>query len=163
MTQPGLLPEPKHSKPRITRIRADKNERGQLYISAYPRHPRFLFVFSEMNCQRGKIEAGGSATPDSKSKNRTSHAQSDSNCLQYRCRPGPGERHVAGGGLKMGQVIGESSAKAEVPKSVPIHPKELMATIFHVLGIDPQTQFIDQSGRPQFLLPDSAKPIKELV
>jgi hypothetical protein len=70
---------------------------------------------------------------------------------------------LAGGGLKMGQVIGESSAKAEVPKSSPIQPKELMATIFHVLGIDPQTQFIDQSGRPQFLLPDSAKPIKELV
>jgi hypothetical protein len=38
-----------------------------------------------------------------------------------------------------------------------------MATIFHVLGIDPQTQFVDQSGRPQFLLPDAAKPIKELV
>jgi hypothetical protein len=70
---------------------------------------------------------------------------------------------LAGGGLKMGQVIGESSAKAEVPRSTPIHPKELMATIFHVLGIDPQTQFVDPSGRPQYLLPDSAKPIKELV
>jgi hypothetical protein len=38
-----------------------------------------------------------------------------------------------------------------------------MATIFHVLGIDPQTQLIDPSGRPQYLLPDAAKPIKELV
>jgi len=70
---------------------------------------------------------------------------------------------LAGGGLKMGQVIGESTAKAEVPKSTPIHPKDVMATIFHVLGIDPQTQLVDQSGRPQYLLPDGAKPIRELV
>src|SRR5262249_49363317 len=32
---------------------------------------------------------------------------------------------LAGGGLKMGQVVGESSAKAEVPKSTPIEPKHL--------------------------------------
>lgn len=70
---------------------------------------------------------------------------------------------LAGGGLKMGQVVGESSSKAEVPKSEPIQPKHLMATIFHVLGIDPHTQYIDQSGRPQFLLPDGATPIRELV
>lgn len=70
---------------------------------------------------------------------------------------------LAGGGLKMGQVVGESSAKAEVPKSTPILPKNLMATIFHVLGIDPFTQLIDQSGRPQYLLPDAAPPIRELV
>lgn len=70
---------------------------------------------------------------------------------------------LAGGGLKMGQVVGESSAKAETPKSSPIYPKNLMATIFHVLGIDSHTQFIDQSGRPQYLLPEDAKPIRELV
>lgn len=70
---------------------------------------------------------------------------------------------LAGGGLKMGQVVGESSSKAEVPKSEPIYPKNLMATIFHVLGIDPHTQYIDQSGRPQFLLPDGASPIRELI
>jgi hypothetical protein len=70
---------------------------------------------------------------------------------------------LAGGGLKMGQVVGESSAKAEVPKTTPIYPKDLMATIFHVLGIDPQLQYQDQSGRPQFLLPEGAKPIAELV
>lgn len=70
---------------------------------------------------------------------------------------------LAGGGLKMGQVVGESSPKAEVPKSTPIQPKHLMATIFHVLGIDPHTQYVDQSGRPQYLLPDGAAPIRELV
>jgi hypothetical protein len=38
-----------------------------------------------------------------------------------------------------------------------------MATIFHVLGIDAQTQLLDQAGRPQYLLPDGAKAIKELA
>jgi len=70
---------------------------------------------------------------------------------------------LAGGGLKMGQVIGESSAKAEVPKSTPILPKHLMATVFHALGIDPHVQILDQAGRPQYLLPDEAQPIAELV
>ena len=70
---------------------------------------------------------------------------------------------LAGGGLRMGQVVGESTAKAEVPKSAPIAPKELMATIFHVLGIEPDIQFPDQFGRPQYLLPEGAKPIAELA
>jgi hypothetical protein len=70
---------------------------------------------------------------------------------------------LAGGGLAMGQAVGESSAKAEVPKSTPIMPKDLMATVFHVLGIDQSIQFPDQFGRPQYLLPDGARPIAELV
>jgi hypothetical protein len=70
---------------------------------------------------------------------------------------------LAGGGLRMGQAIGDSSARAEVPRTTPIQPKDLMATIFHVLGINPQTQYQDQSGRPQYLLPEGARPIAELV
>jgi hypothetical protein len=70
---------------------------------------------------------------------------------------------LAGGGLRMGQVVGDSSSKAEVPRTTPIYPKDLMATIFRVLGIDQQQQFIDQSGRPQFLVPEGARPIAELV
>ena len=70
---------------------------------------------------------------------------------------------LAGGGLKMGQVIGESSSKAELPKSTPIAPKDLMATIFHVLGIDSSIQYPDQFGRPQYLLPDGGRPIAELI
>jgi hypothetical protein len=38
-----------------------------------------------------------------------------------------------------------------------------MATIFHVLGIDPELQFKDQSGRPQYLVPEGAKAIAELI
>jgi hypothetical protein len=70
---------------------------------------------------------------------------------------------LAGGGLRMGQAIGESSARAEVPRTTPIYPKDLMATIFHVLGVSPEQQYADQSGRPQYLLPEGARPIAELV
>jgi hypothetical protein len=69
---------------------------------------------------------------------------------------------LAGGGLKMGQVIGESSAKAEVPKSRPVTPQDLMATVFHVLGVPLDLQFQDQSGRPVPLI-DGGVPISELV
>lgn len=69
---------------------------------------------------------------------------------------------LAGGGLKMGQVVGESAAKVDVPASKPIGPQDLMATIFHVLGINQQTQFLSPSGRPVYML-EKGKPIAELV
>ena len=69
---------------------------------------------------------------------------------------------LAGGGLKMGQVVGESSSNAETPKSAPIGPEDLMATVFDVLGIDLKLQFTNTSGRPVFLL-EQGTPIRELV
>ena len=67
-----------------------------------------------------------------------------------------------GGGLKMGQVVGESTAKAEVPKSKPISPQDLMATVFHVLGIPQDLHFTDPTGRPSPMI-DGGNPIAELV
>src|SRR5919204_630579 len=69
---------------------------------------------------------------------------------------------LAGGGLKMGQVVGESSEKAEVPKSNPLSPQDLMATIFHVLGLPMDQQYVDPSGRPLSMI-DGGRPIAELV
>src|SRR6516225_9567876 len=69
---------------------------------------------------------------------------------------------LAGGGLKMGQVVGESTAKAEVPKTTPITPQDLMATVFHVLGIPQDLHYKDQSGRPTPMV-NGGKPIAELV
>ncbi len=69
---------------------------------------------------------------------------------------------LAGGGLKMGQVVGESTAKAETPKTTPIRPQDLMATIFHVLGVPLELQYKDPSGRPVSMI-DGGKPIAELV
>jgi uncharacterized protein (DUF1501 family) len=69
---------------------------------------------------------------------------------------------LAGGGLKMGQVIGESNANVEVPKSTPIGPQDLMATVFEVLGIAPKIQFTNTGGRPVYML-EEGHPIRELV
>jgi len=55
---------------------------------------------------------------------------------------------LSGGGLRMGQVIGESSEKAEVPKTRPITPQDLMATVFHCLGMPRDLHYNDQTGRP---------------
>ena len=69
---------------------------------------------------------------------------------------------LAGGGLKMGQVVGESSPRAEVPKSIPNSPVDLMATMFHVLGIPQDLHIKDSNGRPVPMLRGGA-PIRELV
>src|SRR5262245_4193695 len=69
---------------------------------------------------------------------------------------------LAGGGLKMGQVIGESTAKAEVPKTTPISPQDLMATAFHVLGLPMDLHFNDMTGRPMPMV-NGGRVIRELV
>lgn len=87
-----------------------------------------------------------------------------------RINPGGGRDHwgllstlaLAGGGLRVGQVIGESTAFAEEPKTRPVTPTDLMATVFHVLGVDARVQAIDNSGQPHFLLDPDARPIPEL-
>lgn len=55
---------------------------------------------------------------------------------------------ISGGGLNVGCVVGESSPKAETPKTDIVHPQDLMATVFHCLGIPKETHFSDPSGRP---------------
>jgi len=62
----------------------------------------------------------------------------------------------------MGQVIGESSEKVEVPKTTPITPQDLMATVFKVLGMPMDLQFQDPAGRPTSMI-DGGRPIAELV
>ncbi len=69
---------------------------------------------------------------------------------------------VAGGGLRMGQVIGETDARAERSKGKPYTPQNVLATIYHVLGIDPARTFPDFQGRPIHLLDDREK-IRELI
>ena len=69
---------------------------------------------------------------------------------------------LAGGGLKMGQVVGESAAKVDVPASDPIGPQDLMATVFHVVGIPQGVQYHDFFGRPVYMI-EKGKPIRELV
>jgi hypothetical protein len=69
---------------------------------------------------------------------------------------------LAGGGLRMGQVVGETTAKGEVPRTRAVSPQDLMATIYHVLGIDRDTHFYNGAGRPTPIITDG-KPVAELV
>lgn len=69
---------------------------------------------------------------------------------------------VSGGGLRMGQVIGSTNSKGEVPKDRPLIPGDLWATVFHHLGIDYNQSFLDHGGRPTPILSDGA-PISELI
>ncbi len=69
---------------------------------------------------------------------------------------------VAGGDLKMGQVVGATNSKSEYPTESPYTPQDLLATIYHHLGIDHKQTFDDFGGRPVHILSD-AKPIAELI
>ena len=61
---------------------------------------------------------------------------------------------LAGGGLKMGQVIGESSHDGSLPTDRPISPSDVLATLYKHLGIDPNQNAVNLQGRPIPLLPD---------
>jgi hypothetical protein len=69
---------------------------------------------------------------------------------------------VAGGGLKMGQAIGSTSARAEYPKDRPYRVCHVLATLYQALGIDPSMTFPSGSGRPMYVL-DDREPVRELL
>ncbi|HZY89561.1 MAG TPA: DUF1501 domain-containing protein [Gemmataceae bacterium] len=69
---------------------------------------------------------------------------------------------VAGGGLKMGQAVGVSSARGEYPKDRRVTAPQVLATLYHALGIDPSRTFPNGSGRPMYIL-DDREPVSELI
>jgi hypothetical protein len=71
---------------------------------------------------------------------------------------------LAGGGLKTGQVIGATDRLGGEPSERPVTFGEIFATLYQRLGIDVNKVTVpDFSGRPQFLVPDGAQPMRELV
>jgi hypothetical protein len=67
---------------------------------------------------------------------------------------------MAGGGIRGGQVYGASDSQSAYPRENRLRPDDITATVFHALGFDPETQIVDQLGRP---MPISAgKPITKL-
>jgi len=76
--------------------------------------------------------------------------------------PGAMSVLVSGGGAPMGQVIGSTTAKGEYAKDNKLDPNDLLATVYHFLGIDQNHEFLDRSGRPMPILPHGT-PIKELI
>jgi uncharacterized protein (DUF1501 family) len=69
---------------------------------------------------------------------------------------------MAGGGLKVGQVVGKTNALAEVVTDTPVGPQDIAATIYHTLGVPLHTWYKAQDGRPIELCPEG-KPVKELL
>jgi hypothetical protein len=70
--------------------------------------------------------------------------------------PVPGRDHwgrvmsvlIGGGGIPGGRVIGSSTARGEYPRSHALRPQDLMATLYHQLGIDTETTFTNHAGQP---------------
>jgi uncharacterized protein (DUF1501 family) len=69
---------------------------------------------------------------------------------------------VAGGGLKMGRVVGSTTSRAERPKDRPYKVPSLLATLYQAIGIDPAMTFNNGSGRPMYVL-DERQPVTELL
>ena len=69
---------------------------------------------------------------------------------------------LAGGGVKGGIILGESDALGEAPKSRPIHHQDVLATMYHQLGIDWKKSFTNEAQRPVEIL-NNGTPIRELL
>jgi uncharacterized protein (DUF1501 family) len=69
---------------------------------------------------------------------------------------------IAGGGMRMGQAIGSTNARGERPQDRPLHPNDVLATVYRHLGIDHHRAFVNPQGRPIPLLPNG-EPISELL
>lgn len=69
---------------------------------------------------------------------------------------------IAGGGIRGGQAIGKTNRLGEEAVERPVHMQEIVATLYHNLGIDTAAVTIaDPTGRPQFLVEHA--PIAELI
>lgn len=69
---------------------------------------------------------------------------------------------VAGGGLKMGQAIGATTARAETPRDRPYRVSQVLSTLYRAIGIDPAQTFPGRDGRPMYIL-DDRDPVAELI
>ncbi|MBI1901129.1 MAG: DUF1501 domain-containing protein [Planctomycetia bacterium] len=69
---------------------------------------------------------------------------------------------VAGGGTQGGRVVGASSANSERPATEPYGPEDLAATMYHLLGIDPDDEFYTPEGRPVKIANDG-RVMRELL
>ena len=71
---------------------------------------------------------------------------------------------IAGGGMKLGQIIGATDRLAGEATERPVTFGEVFATLYHNLGIDTlHTTLNDLNGRPQYLVHNNARPLPELV
>ena len=70
---------------------------------------------------------------------------------------------LAGGGMKVGQVVGSTDKLGGYAASRPVHYRDVLATVYHNLGVDPHAFLADKSNRPVSILPLDNEPIPELI
>lgn len=71
---------------------------------------------------------------------------------------------LACGGMRNGQVIGSTNRLGEYAASRPVHFQEVLATLYHNMGIDPNGTTVDDlAGRPHYLVDENHQPLPELV
>jgi hypothetical protein len=63
---------------------------------------------------------------------------------------------LAGGGFRGGYVYGRSDKHAAYPAEDPVTPQDLIATVYHALGVPAEQTLADAAGRPQFVRPGKA-------
>ena len=59
---------------------------------------------------------------------------------------------IAGGGVRPGQAYGASDRNGAYPRLNPVHPYDLISTVYHAVGIDPATLYRDNLQRPRGLV-----------
>ncbi len=69
----------------------------------------------------------------------------------------------AGGGIARGNVVGATDAIAGDVVSNPVSPKDMLATMYHLLGIEPHAFLPDRTGRPIPLLPEGTRVVHEML
>jgi uncharacterized protein (DUF1501 family) len=75
--------------------------------------------------------------------------------------PGVWSIAMAGGGIRAGQVVGASDARAAYPADRPAKPQDILASMYYSLGIDAR-DFIARPAAEPFALVESGEPIREL-
>jgi len=75
--------------------------------------------------------------------------------------PEAGAAVLAGGGFKVGQTIGETDAHGGRSRGNPYTPSNVLANLYHHLGIDPAIAIPDHHNRPMHVL-DDREPVREL-
>jgi uncharacterized protein (DUF1501 family) len=67
---------------------------------------------------------------------------------------------MAGGGVKRGYVYGKSDATGAYPDERPVKPEDLAATLYYLLGINPESEIYDRNNRPLVI---SGKPVLDVI
>ena len=69
---------------------------------------------------------------------------------------------MGGGPIQGGRIVGESDELGNVPKTRPIAPGEVAATLYKALGLDPHHELPGPQGRPIPMVDYNVKPVHEL-